>query len=78
MPLFNNGGAPSRRDAPPTVSRSGSAPPSRVQPRTFDAMPDDVKRQFEKEKRMLQGKGDALSKEEFATYYWEQFPEDGF
>jgi len=86
MPLFhreaprqaddgNGSGAPSRRDAPPTVSRSGAAPVTRVQPRTWDAMPDDVKRQYEKEKRALQGKGEPLSKEEFATYYWEQFEE---
>lgn len=86
MPIFNReatrqadagdaGGAPSRRDAPPTVSRSGSAPAPRVQPRTFDAMPDDVKKQYEKEKRVLQGKGEPLTKEEFATYYWEQYEE---
>lgn len=90
MPLFvrdaaprqdhDNGAAeePVRRNNPSPVTRSGSVNGrSRVAPRSFEAMPENVKAQYEKERRVLEGKGQPLSKEEYASYYWEQFPEDG-
>jgi len=80
MPLFvqdAGSSAPSRRDAPAAVARSQSAGVStRVQPRTFAAMPLEVQKQYEKEKRVLHGKGKELTREEFAEYYWDQFPVD--
>lgn len=67
---------PSRRQAPPTVSRSSSEPsPRRVQPRSFEALPRDVQAQYERQRKMLEGKGDPLTKQEFAQYYFEQEPE---
>lgn len=88
MPLFvrdaaraeNGADEPgARRNNPPPVNRSGSVGgrSSRVAPRSFEAMPDNVRAQYEKEKRVLDGKGQPLTKEEYASYYWEQFPEDG-
>lgn len=69
---------PARRNNPPPVNRSGSVSGrSRAAPRSFEAMPDNVKAQYDKERRVLDGKGQPLSKEEYASYYWEQFPEDG-
>jgi len=65
---------PPRREAP--VSRSSeSAPTRRPGPRSFEAMPRDVQAQFERQRKALEGKGDPLTREEFARYYFEQEPE---
>jgi hypothetical protein len=88
MPLFvrdtrrdNGDGAddpPARRNNPPPVNRSSSVSGrSRAAPRSFEAMPENVKAQYVKEQRVLEGKGQPLTKEEYASYYWEQFPEEG-
>jgi hypothetical protein len=66
----------SRRAVASAVARSNDgAPPRRPAPRSFDAMPPEVKAQYERQKKMLDGKGDPLTKEEFAAYYFEQEPE---
>jgi hypothetical protein len=66
-----------RRADPPAVARSGnSGTRTSVQPRSFDAMPANVRAQYAKEVRALDGKGKPLTKEEFAEYYFEQFPEE--
>ncbi len=80
MPLFVTDAAPrdDRRNNPPAVSRSQQGPTNnRVRPRSFEAMPIEVQRQYDKEKRALAGKGKELTKAEFSEYYWEQFAEDG-
>jgi hypothetical protein len=63
-----------RRSQPGPVSRS-SAPsgPSRPKPRSFDAMPDDSKKAYEKFARQIGAKAGAkpLTKEEWAENYWE-------
>lgn len=66
-----------RRSAPSPVSASSTAASRAVKPRSFDAMPADVKQQYQRTLKMLDGKGPPLSKDDFAEYYWEQFPEDG-
>lgn len=70
---------PPRREArAPAVSRSSDTPSRRpaVKPRSFDAMPADVRKQFDRQVKMLEGKGPPLTKDEFASYYWEQFPDE--
>jgi hypothetical protein len=65
-----------RRQIEAAVSRSSQEPGRRrIQPRSFEAMPRDVQQEFERQRRMFEGKGDPLTKEEFATNYWEQEPE---
>jgi hypothetical protein len=62
--------APRRQTA--AVARSSDSPPARRPgPRSFEAMPRDVQAQYERQRRMLEGKGEPLTKEEFASYYWE-------
>jgi hypothetical protein len=58
-----------------SVLPSGSAPPRRAGPRSFEAMPASAKQQYERWKTMLQGKGEPLTREEFANNYWEQYQE---
>lgn len=66
-----------RRQAPPMVHGSSASPsPRRPNPRSFEAMPQNVKDQFERQKRMMAGKGEPLTKEEWARYYYEQFEEE--
>lgn len=44
-----------------------------VKPRSFEALPRDVQAQFERAKRMCSGKGEPLTKEEYASYYkWDE------
>ena len=38
-------------------------------------MPNDVKTQFSRYVKMLEGKGKPLTKDEWAENYWSQFPE---
>lgn len=66
--------APRARQAA-AVLPSGSAPVRRAGARSFEAMPSNAKQQYERYKGMLAGKGDPLTKEEFAANYWEQFEE---
>jgi hypothetical protein len=62
---------PARRQAAP-VSRSSDSPPTRRPgPRSFEAMPPDVRAQYDRQRKMLEGKGEPLTREEFAGYYWE-------
>ncbi len=63
-----------RRRAPAVMSSSTTAE-RRPGARSFEAMPADVKAQFERQKKMMAGKGEPLTKEEFASYYWEAEPE---
>lgn len=56
---------------PPAVMPSSTAPTRRTGARSFEAMPADVRAQFERQKKMMAGKGAPLTKEEFASYYWE-------
>jgi hypothetical protein len=55
----------------PAVMPSGSATPRRPGARSFEAMPADVRAQYERQKRMMAGKGAPLTKEEYAGYYWD-------
>jgi hypothetical protein len=65
---------PQRRQAA-AVSRSSDSPPTRRPgPRSFEAMPRDVQAQYERQRKMLEGKGDPFTKDEFAEYYWENEP----
>ena len=64
-----------RRGAAAAVSPSQSGAPRQTNPRSFDALPPDVKRQYDRQAKMLEGKGDPFTKDEFARYYWEQFEE---
>lgn len=68
--------APRRSTAPMVASPSTAARSGTPKPRSFDAMPADVKAQYDRSVRMLEGKGEKLTKEEFAGYYWDQYPED--
>jgi hypothetical protein len=64
------------RRQPATVARSSDSPSARRPgPRSFDAMPTDVRQQYDRQRKMLEGKGDPLTREEFAANYWEQFEE---
>jgi hypothetical protein len=65
--------APRRRAA--LVTPSNSAATRQAGPRSFDALPADAKREFERQKKALDGKGDPFTKEEYARYYFESEPE---
>jgi hypothetical protein len=60
-----------RRSRPARVSPSGSAATSGVAPRSFLAMPKAAQREWERQANLLKGKGEPLTKEEYARYYWE-------
>jgi hypothetical protein len=61
-----------RRAAPAAVTPSSAGVGARrVDPRSFDALPADAKREFERYSKSLSGKGKPLTKEEWATYYHE-------
>ena len=63
---------PQPRQRSSTVARSSdSPPPRRPGPRSFEAMPPEVRAQYDRQRKMLEGKGDPLTREEFASYYWE-------
>lgn len=62
----------------PAVSPSGGTGSRRQAQRfTFDAMPRDSKQAYERYSKQLAGKGDPLTKEEWARDYWSQFQDDG-
>ncbi len=63
-----------RRRAPAVMS-SSTATERRPGARSFEAMPADVKAQFERQKKMMAGKGEPLTKDEFAQYFWDAEPE---
>lgn len=71
--------APRRRSNGSAMVATPSTAPGRgtPKPRSFDAMPAEVKREYNRQVKMLEGKGEPLSKDEYSRYYWEQFPEDG-
>lgn len=60
-----------RRQAPPMVAGSSSAPARRPGPRSFEALPAEAKREYERQVKMLEGKGEPFTKDEYARYYWE-------
>jgi hypothetical protein len=65
---------PVRRQAAPVSRSSEGAPARRPGPRSFEAMPADVRGQYDRQRKMLEGKGEPLTREEFASYYWEGEP----
>lgn len=62
---------PPRRQVAAVARSSDSPPPRRPNPRSFEAMPGEVRAQYERQRRMLEGKGEPLTREEFARYFWE-------
>jgi len=66
---------PVRRQTSAVSRSSDSPPPRRPGARSFEAMPQDVRSQYDRQRRMLEGKGEPLTREEFASYYWESVPE---
>jgi hypothetical protein len=63
---------PPRRQTTSAVSRSADgAPARRPGPRSFEAMPRDVQSQYDRQRKMLEGKGDPLTREELGKDYWE-------
>lgn len=66
-----------RRGASTVTPSSGSPRPRRGGRRTFETMPQEAKVAYKKYADLLEGKGAPFTKEEYATNYWEQFPDDG-
>lgn len=67
-----------RQDDSPAVTPSSGGTPRRAAARnTFDAMPKESKDAYVKYANMLKGKGEPLTKDEWAASYWEQFKDDG-
>lgn len=64
-------------DSPVVLPSSGGTPRPRPGRFTFDAMPKDSKDAFGRYVKMLAGKGDPLTKDEWATSYWEQYKDNG-
>lgn len=62
---------PVRRQVAAVSRSSEGAAPRRPGPRSFEAMPADVRAQYDRQRKMLEGKGEPLTREEFASYYWE-------
>ncbi len=60
-----------RRDAPSPVGAPSAAPARPRDPRSFDALPGEVKTQYERWRKQLEGRGKPLTKEEFAKNYWD-------
>lgn len=61
-----------RRDQrAPLVSRSGTAPSRPAGPRSFEALPQEAKREYERQAKAMAGKGKPFTKQEYAEYYWE-------
>ncbi|WP_323992720.1 hypothetical protein [Nguyenibacter sp. L1] len=65
--LFEN----RRRETPAAVSPSRGEAGRGANPRGFEALPPEVKREYDRYARALSGKGKPLTKEEWAGYYWE-------
>ena len=77
-PAVNNGGSDRRNDPPAVTPSSGSPAPRRGTNRfTFDTMPQASKDGYAKYAKLLEGKGKPLTKEEWATDYWDQYRDDG-
>jgi hypothetical protein len=66
-----------RREEPDAVSAStGGAPPRRQRnARSFDTIPQESKAAYVRYAAQLKGRGDPLTKEEWAADYWSQFEE---
>ncbi len=62
---------PVRRQTSAVSRSSDSPPPRRPGQYSFEAMPPDVRSQYDRQRKMLEGKGEPLTREEFASYYWE-------
>jgi hypothetical protein len=65
--LFEN----RRREAPASVSPSRGEGGRGANPRGFEALPAEVRREYDRYARALTGKGKPLTKDEWAGYYWE-------
>ncbi|WP_041249580.1 hypothetical protein [Gluconacetobacter diazotrophicus] len=65
--LFEN----RRREAPAQVSASRGEGARGANPRGFEALPAEVRREYDRYARALSGKGKPLTKDEWAGYYWE-------
>ncbi|MBB2169867.1 hypothetical protein HLH36_16200 [Gluconacetobacter aggeris] len=65
--LFEN----KRREAPPPVSPSRGEGGRGGNPRGFEALPAEARREYDRYARALAGKGKPLTKDEWAGYYWE-------
>ncbi|GAA4478326.1 hypothetical protein [Gluconacetobacter asukensis] len=65
--LFEN----RRREAPPPVSPSRGEGGRGGNPRGFEALPAEARREYDRYARALAGKGKPLTKDEWAGYYWE-------
>lgn len=65
--LFEN----KRREAPPPVSPSRGEGGRGGNPRGFEALPAEARREYDRYARALSGKGKPLTKDEWAGYYWE-------
>lgn len=67
-----------RRTEAAAVTPSGTgaarAPRGRF---TFDGMPKDAKDAYARYAKMLEGKGEPLTKDEYSRDYWAQFQDDG-
>jgi hypothetical protein len=75
-----------RNDPPMTTPNSGATPPPRQRGarRGFDAMPKESRDAYERYKKMIDSQREqkgqhiaALTKDEWAQTYWEQFQDDG-
>ncbi len=60
-----------RRSAQQMVTPSSSAPERRPGPRSFEAIPAEHRKEYEKQRKMLEGKGEPFTKQEYADYYWD-------
>lgn len=60
-----------RRSAPAAVSPSSQGGAKRPDPKSFDALPADAKRDYDRYVKALAGKGKPFTKEEYAQYYHE-------
>lgn len=65
--LFEN----ARRAAPASVTPSSGETRRPANPRSFENLPAEVRKEYDRYSRVLAGKGKPLTKEEWAGYYWE-------
>lgn len=75
----NNGSGGDRREESPAVlpSSGGTQQRRNANPYTFDKMPQASKDAYTRYARLLEGKGQPLTKDEWATDYWSQYRDDG-
>jgi len=66
-----------REEAASVTPSSGGGGRPAARRDTFESMPKESKDAFTKYAKMLEGKGEPLSKDEWAKEYWAQFADDG-